>query len=104
LVVLELGEGTDMVRARKLWPKSLLRYILDTYELINSEKDIVEQKVKKVIKDAGTGPLTIQLPVEWGTPKEILDVVYSTILEHNEKEQGVPTVEIQITNMGIHTR
>jgi uroporphyrinogen-III decarboxylase len=102
LIVLELGEGTDMAKARRLWPKSLLRYILDTYELINSP-EMVGKKVKKVIKEAGTGPLTIQLPVEWGTPKEVLDIVYDTVFEHNEKEHGVASANVQIFNMGIHT-
>lgn len=104
LVVLELGEGTDMVAARKLWPKAGLRYILDTYKMLNDSPEIVKQTVTKVIDDAGNGPLTIQLPVEWGTSKEILDVVYDVVLEHNKKTHGAETVNIKIANMGIHTR
>lgn len=104
LVVLELGEGTDMTAARKLWPNAVLRYILDTYQMINGSKKVVVQKVKKVIDDAGSGPLVIQLPVEWGTPKDILDGVYDAVLEHNKNDHGAEAVNIQIANMGIHTR
>lgn len=104
LVVLELGEGTDMVAARKLWPKAELRYILDTYKMLNDSKEAVKQKVVKAIEDAGCGLLTIQLSVEWGTPAEMLDVVYETVLEHNKKEHGIEVVNMRIANMGIHTR
>jgi len=104
LVVLELGEGTDMTKARRVWPKALIRYILDTYQLIRSSAQGIEKKVIKVIQEADAGPLTIQLPVEWGTSPEILKSVYKIVRNHNKVKHGTDKVQIDIQNMGIHTR
>jgi hypothetical protein len=83
LVELELGEGTDMVRARSLWPDASLIYIPDSPRLPWRSVDEIKADIGKVIEEASSGPLTIQHIYEVGLGLEKFHAVYDVVREHN---------------------
>jgi hypothetical protein len=82
---LELGEGTDMAKARSLWSDASLIYIPDSPKLVGRPVEEIKADIREVIEMASTGPLTIQHIYEAGLTLEKFRAVYDVVREHNRR-------------------
>ena len=87
LLELELGEGTDMVAARQLWPEACLVYCIDSPTLPTRTVASIQAGIRKVIAAAGSGPLTIQVVYEEGLQLDQFHAVYDVVREHNARDR-----------------
>ncbi|TXT67564.1 MAG: hypothetical protein BAJALOKI1v1_50004 [Promethearchaeota archaeon] len=95
----ELGFGTDLKHARKLFigdhsnPLLIIARI-DPLDMLKNNPNEIERKVKDILSRAQGGPLMLSvLEVPYGTPKENIIAYYTSCSELNE----TPT----ILNIGL---